>query len=116
MTTQKSKIIKKDRIRKNLNPNQHLRLTVYKSNKHIYGQIIDDIKKITLLSVSDMDEEIKKQKDLKKSEVAQKVGELLAQKALEKKIKQVVFDRGYFRYHGRIKALAEGARTAGLKI
>lgn len=80
------------------------RLSVFRSNKRIYGQLIDDSRGITLLSAS----------DIKTS--ALKIGENLAKKALEKGIKSVVFDRGGYKYHGRVKALAEGARQAGLKF
>jgi large subunit ribosomal protein L18 len=87
------------------------RFCVFKSNKHIYAQIINDEKGITLVSASDLD--IKGSK-IKKIELAQKVGELLAQKAKDKKIIKVVFDRGGFIYQGRIQSLAEGARKGGL--
>lgn len=88
------------------------RLCVFKSAKHIYAQLINDEKGKTLISASDL--EIKK-KD-KKTSLAVEVGKLIAQKALEKKIKKVVFDRGSYKYHGRVKALAEGARDGGLKF
>lgn len=86
------------------------RLSVYKSNSHIYGQVVDDEKGITLVSFSDL-----KIKDkLNKTQKAEKVGEELAKKAIAKKIKTVVFDRNGLKYHGRVKALAEGARKGGL--
>jgi large subunit ribosomal protein L18 len=88
------------------------RFCVFKSNKHIYAQIINDEKGITLTSASDS--EIKGSEKIKKLELAQKVGELLAQKAKDKKITQVVFDRGGFIYQGRIQSLADGARKGGL--
>lgn len=88
------------------------RLCVFKSHKHIYAQIIDDEKGVTLVSASDL--EIKDSEKSRKIELAQKVGELVAQKAKDKKILQVVFDRGGFRYQGRIQSLAEGARKGGL--
>jgi large subunit ribosomal protein L18 len=98
------------------------RLCVFRSAKHIYCQIIDDEKGHTLAAASDF--EIKKarktktQKSEKKGKIAisYEVGKLIAQKALEKKIEKVVFDRGGYKYHGRIKALAEGARDGGLKF
>ena len=89
------------------------RFCVFRSNKHIYGQLIDDEKRKTLLSVKDS--EIKKVAK-GKIVVAKEVGKLLAEKALVKKYKKVVFDRAGFKYHGRVKALAEGAREAGLKF
>ena len=92
-----------------------LRLAVFRSNLHVYAQIIDDQKRQTLVAASDM--EIKKDKqELTKTQVAAKVGELLAQKALKKKVKQVYFDRRNYLYHGRVKALAEAAREGGLEF
>lgn len=95
------------------------RLSVFRSNKHIYLQLIDDEKGKILVSASDA--EIKTKKNLpvgkqgsKKIDLAYKVGELIAQKAAEKKIKEVVFSRGGYKYHGRVKATAEGARKGGL--
>ncbi len=87
------------------------RLSVFKSSVHIYGQLIDDEKGKTLVAMSDL-----KIKEGKKSEKATKVGEELAKKAISKKIKKVTFDRNGFKYHGRIKALAEGARKGGLEF
>lgn len=89
------------------------RLCVFRSNKHIYGQLIDDEKGKTLLVVSD--KELKKSSG-KKIEIADQVGQLLAKKSLEQKIEKIVFDRSGYKYHGRIKALAEGARKGGLKF
>ena len=88
------------------------RLSVYRANRHIYAQLIDDNHGKTLVSASSM--EVKK-KD-KKVNLAAEVGKLLAQKASDKKISSAVFDRGGFAYHGRVKALAEGAREGGLKF
>jgi len=90
------------------------RLCVFKSNKHIYAQVINDEKGFTLVSASDL--EIKDLKKDKKIDLAQKVGELVAKKAKDKKIEAVVFDRGGFRYHGRVKTLAEEARKQGLQF
>src|SRR3989344_5318454 len=94
------------------------RLCVFRSNTHIYGQIIDDVAAKTLVSLSDLN--LKMGTDgpergrRKKMEVALRVGEELAKKAIAKKIKTVVFDRNGFSYHGRVKALADGARKGGL--
>ena len=91
------------------------RLNVFRSNKHIYAQLIDDMKAVTLVSASTLDKEF----DLESTgniEAAKKVGELVAKRALEKGIKQVVFDRGGYLYHGRVKALADAAREAGLEF
>lgn len=90
------------------------RLAVFRSSKHIYAQIIDDVAGVTLASASSMD------KDFEgfggNIEAATKVGNAIAKKALEKGINTVVFDRGGFVYHGRVKALAEGAREGGLTL
>lgn len=88
------------------------RLTVFRSNKSIYAQIIDDAKKITLVSAH----EAEKGKTTGKIESAKSIGIELAKKALEKKVKDVVFDKGSYAYHGRVKALAEGAREGGLQF
>ncbi|MGA2910354.1 MAG: 50S ribosomal protein L18 [Candidatus Microgenomates bacterium] len=87
------------------------RLSVFRSNTHIYAQIINDEKGVTLVGFSDA--KIKKEK-MTKTQMAQMVGEEIAKKALAKKIKTVTFDRNGFRFHGRVKAVAEGARSGGL--
>jgi large subunit ribosomal protein L18 len=88
------------------------RLSVFRSNQHICVQLIDDEKGKTLVSVSDL--KVEKKKGLTKTEIAKEVGKLIAKKALEKKIEKVVFDRGGYKYHGRVKAIAETARQQGL--
>ncbi len=93
------------------------RLCVFRSLNHIYAQIIDDLQGHTLTSTSTLDPEIKDETVGKvKTGKAELVGSLIAKRALDKKIKQVVFDRGGYKYHGRVKALAEAARRAGLKF
>lgn len=87
------------------------RVAVFRSGQHIYAQIIDDTKAVTLLSESDL-----KSKGGSKKERAVMVGENLAKKAVVKKIKKVVFDRGGYKYHGRVAALAEGLRKGGLEF
>ncbi len=89
------------------------RLCVFRSAKHIYAQLIDDEKGRTLFSASDIE---LKNKKMSKTEKAYQVGKLIAKKSLEKKIEKVVFDRAGYKYHGRVKALAEGAREGGLKF
>ena len=89
------------------------RLCVYRSNKNIEAQIIDDVKKVTLVSSSSMSLKLDNGSNI---DAAKKVGEDIAKKALAKKIKAVVFDRSGYIYHGRVKALAEAAREAGLKF
>ncbi len=88
------------------------RLSVYRSVSHVYAQLINDEKGVTLVSAKDS--EIKSGKN--KTEKAFEVGKLLGGRAKEKGISEVVFDRGIFRYHGRVKSIAEGAREARLKI
>ncbi len=92
------------------------RLTVFRSHTQIYAQLIDDVKAKTLVSATSTEIKKASKSDQVKVSIATAVGELLAQKALKAKISQVVFDRGYYRYHGRVKALAEGARKGGLKF
>ena len=93
------------------------RLCVFRSLEHIYAQVIDDSRGHTLACASTTDPEIKgKTADLKKTAQAELVGSLIARRVLEAGISQVVFDRGGYKYHGRIKALAEAARKGGLKF
>jgi large subunit ribosomal protein L18 len=92
------------------------RLNVFRSLQHIYVQLIDDDAGMTLAAASSLDKEIRSQSGLKKSDEAVAVGKLLAQRAQDRQIKQVVFDRAGYRYHGRIKAVADGAREGGLEF
>ncbi len=94
------------------------RLSVYRSLGHIYAQLIDDLTQKTLLSVSSLTPELSKEASVKenKNQLAKRVGSYLAKRALEKGIVNVVFDRNRYIYHGRVKALAEGAREGGLKF
>ncbi|WP_281228005.1 50S ribosomal protein L18 [Flavobacterium aquiphilum] len=89
------------------------RLSVFRSNKEIYAQLIDDVNGVTILAASSREKEIGKGTNI---EVATAVGKLAAEKALKAGISEVTFDRGGYLYHGRIKSLAEGARAAGLKF
>ena len=90
------------------------RLNVFRSAKHIYAQLIDDVNGVTLAAASTMDKEFEGAGG--NTEAARKVGQLLAKRALDKDIKDVVFDRGGYIYHGRVKELAEGAREGGLNF
>jgi large subunit ribosomal protein L18 len=90
------------------------RLTVFRSNKYTFAQIIDDEKGITLVAANEKQALKRASKKQTKTERATAVGEILAKKALKKGIKKVAFDRGQYKYHGRIKALAEAARANGL--
>jgi len=93
------------------------RLCVFRSLNHIHAQLIDDSSDQTLVSMSTLDSQIRgKTNGMVKTKKAEIVGTLLAEKALNKGIKQVVFDRGGYKYHGRVKALAEAARKAGLEF
>ncbi|HEY3289114.1 MAG TPA: 50S ribosomal protein L18 [Anaerolineae bacterium] len=92
------------------------RLNVFRSTKHIYVQLIDDEAGNTLVAASSLDTDIRSQTGLKKTEEAKAVGMLLAQRAQQKQIKLVVFDRAGNRYHGRVKAVADGAREGGLEF
>ena len=92
------------------------RLCIFRSVKHIYAQLIDDDKGKTLVSASDLEIKKRTSSTKTKANIAKEVGKLIAKKSLEKKIEQVVFDRGGYLYHGRVKAIAEGAREGGLKF
>ncbi len=108
---------RKKRTRFNLKKNSgsRPRLSVYRSNQHIYAQIIDDINGKTLLSASTMNKEFKTKKAFGGNiSAAQEIGSLIAKLAKDSGLKEVVFDRGSYIYHGRVKALAEAARGNGL--
>ena len=90
------------------------RLNVYRSTKHIYAQVIDDVNGVTLASASSMDKDFEGTGG--NTEAARKVGTMIAERALAKNITEVVFDRGAYLYHGRVKELADGAREGGLKF
>ena len=110
---QEKRISRHRRVRaKVIGTGEKPRLCVFRSNQHIYAQLINDAEKKTILSVSDVDLKLKD----KKADASKKVGQAVAEKTLGMNIKEVVFDRGGYRYHGRVKALAEGAREGGLKF
>lgn len=109
--------LRHERIRKDLSGTpERPRLCVYKSLKYIYAQIIDDTKGHTLVSATSLEKEFSDLRSRDTIEAAKRVGEVIARRALEKGIKKVVFDRGGYPYHGRIAALAEAARAAGLEF
>jgi large subunit ribosomal protein L18 len=94
-----------------------LRLSVFRSSKHIYAQVIDDVAHMTVATASTMDEALKASlTGLKKSDKAKKIGAAIAERCKAKGIEAVVFDRNGFIYHGRVQALADAAREAGLKF
>ena len=106
-----------ERIRKRVNGDAaRPRLSVYRSLDHMYAQIIDDSKGITIVAASSLDAAFKNAKQKGNIAMAKEIGGLIAKKAVEKGIKQVVFDRSGYLYHGRIKALADAAREAGLEF
>jgi len=112
------KVQRRERIRKSIREGMmgtsvRPRLSVYRSNKYIYAQLIDDFEGHTLASASSLEDGIDEESPTEESRV---VGELIAERAQEKGIEQVVFDRGGYQYHGRVEALAEGAREGGLNF
>lgn len=94
------------------------RLVVYRSNRHMYAQLVDDVNNKVLMGGSDLEEAVKTdlKDDTTKTDMSTLVGKVLAAKALEQGIKQVIFDRNGFKYHGRVKALADAVREAGVEI
>jgi len=93
------------------------RLSVHRSLRYIYAQVIDDAKGVTLAAASSLDKDLKKTaKSAKSVDAAKKVGEAIAAKAIKAGVKQVMFDRGAYVYHGRVKALADAARAGGLEF
>jgi large subunit ribosomal protein L18 len=108
----KRKIRSRLKVRKNFSA---ARLCVFRSARYIYGQIVDNTTGKTLIGISSRDVESKKE-DKGKLDISFRTGEELARKALDKKIDRIVFDRSGYKYHGRVRALAEGARKGGLKF
>lgn len=105
------------RVRKKiLGSAERPRLAVFRSNKHLYAQLIDDLDGRTIVSASTIDPDLKGQVKGNSQEVAAKVGKLVAERAMSKGVKTVVFDRGGFRFHGKVKALADSAREQGLEF
>lgn len=111
--------IRKTRVRYNLRQKSYgkPRLSVYRGNCNIHVQLIDDLTRTTLVAASSLEKELKsKLKNGGDIKAAKEVGELIGKRALEKGITEVIFDRGQYKYHGRVKALADSAREAGLKF
>jgi len=117
-TPRAARIRRHQRVRRRLSgTSEKPRLSVYRSLSHIYVQVIDDNQRRTLVAASDIEAEVRdRAAGKKKAEVATMVGDLVAQRAKEKGISRVVFDRGGYPVHGRVKALAEAARAAGLQF
>jgi large subunit ribosomal protein L18 len=117
MANTEARIKRKNRIRRKLSGTaERPRLTVYKSLKHIYAQVVDDASGRTLAFASSLSKELKGQDEGDKKADAKRVGRLVAEKAKAAKVTQVVFDRNGFPYQGRIAAVAEAAREAGLEF
>jgi large subunit ribosomal protein L18 len=113
-----SRLRRHKRVRRHvIGTSERPRLNVFRSLNHIYAQVIDDAEGHTLVSASTVDPEVQKQiGELTKTDQARVVGKVLAERALSQGVKQVVFDRGGYRYHGRVKALADAAREGGLEF
>ena len=104
-----------NKVKKVSSPDR-FRLSISRSSKNISAQIIDDVKNITLLSSSSIEKDIKAMDKVNKTEISKIVAEKLAKKAAEKKITKIYFDRGIYKYHGRVKAFAETLRKNGMKF
>jgi large subunit ribosomal protein L18 len=105
------------RIRKKISGTQQKpRMSIFRSNKNIFVQVIDDINGVTMTAASSLGKEIAEKKDITKKEQAALVGKVVAEKAVAAGISEVVFDRGGYLYHGRVKSLADSARENGLKF
>ena len=115
-TRRGGRIVRHARVRRKVKgTSERPRLAVFRSLKHVYAQIIDDTQGVTLAAASSLEKEIRTQKDGNpKTEVSGLVGALLAKRAKDKRIKAVVFDRGGYKFHGRVKKFAETARSEGL--
>ena len=108
---------RKERVRINIKKHGRVRLSVFRSGKHIYAQLIDDKKGVTLACASTLDKDLKgKLKSASTVEAAKTVGEAIAKAAQKANVKEVVFDRGGYLFHGRVKALADSAREHGLSF
>jgi large subunit ribosomal protein L18 len=107
---------RKKRIRKHLSGTDQMpRMSVFRSSKHIYAQLIDDVSGCTLVAASSMEKVVKDQPKFEsKIAVAEHIGKVLGERAIQKGVKKIVFDRNGFKYHGRVKAVSKGARDAGL--
>ena len=113
--TERKKFRVTNKVKKVSSPDR-FRLSISRSSKNISAQIIDDVKNITLLSSSSVEKDIKAMDKINKTEVSKIVAEKLAKKAVEKKITKIYFDRGVYKYHGRVKAFAETLRKNGMEF
>ena len=117
-TRQQARLKRKGSIRKKMSGTpERPRLSVFRSSRHMYAQVIDDVSGTTLVAASSLEKTVKEQESLKGNvAMAQYIGKLVGERAVEKGIQKVVFDRNGFLYHGRVKAVSDGAREAGLKF
>ena len=115
-TSRIRRIARHQRVRKNVNgSSERPRMSVYRSLNHTYAQVIDDKKGVTLVSASSLEMSVKNNlTDKSKKEIASLVGSLIAERAMDNGLKEEIFDRGGYKYHGRVKAVAEAARKGGL--
>lgn len=115
---QATRLRKKTRIKKKIDLQKGLiaRLIVFRSNKYLYAQVVDDLKSHTLAQANTLEKEFEKYSSRKNLESAKALGTLIGKRAIENKVERVLFDRNGYDYHGRVKALADGAREAGLKF
>ena len=117
LTKQERRIKIQRRIRKKISGTREKpRMSIFRSNKNIFVQVIDDVNGVTLAAASSLVKEIADKKDINKKDQAALVGKVVAEKATAAGVKEVVFDRGGYLYHGRIKSLADSARENGLKF
>ena len=116
LTTKQRKIYRVRNNLKKVSKEDRYRLSVSRSSKNISAQIIDDTKKVTLLSASSVEKDLRSVDKVNKTELSQAVAEILAKKAIEKKITKIYFDRGIYKYHGRIKIFAETLRENGMEF
>ena len=114
-TTKRKRFRVSNKVKK-VSPNDRFRLSISRSSKNISAQIIDDNKNITLISASSIEKDIKSKSKVSKTELSRIVAEKLAKKALEKKIKKIFFDRGVYKYHGRVKTFADTLRENGMEF
>ena len=116
LTTSKRKKFRVSNKVKKVASNGRFRLSISRSSKNISAQIIDDIKNVTLLSASSVEKDVKSNNKINKTELSKIVAEKLAKKAQEKKITKIFFDRGIYKYHGRVKVFAETLRKNGMEF
>ena len=114
-TTKRKRFRVSNKVKK-VAPNERFRLSISRSSKNIFAQIIDDSKSITLIAASSIEKDIKANTKINKTELSKIVAEKLAKKAQEKKITKIYFDRGSYKYHGRIKVFAETLRENGMEF